>query len=81
MHEWNLYQLSKQPINAVLGFCFTITEMKVQEISFDYTIIENKFLNLMNYSDKTNVLMLLLKMVAFGGLILIMFLVKKYRKA
>lgn len=60
-------------IITVLGFVFTITGMKVQEIPFDYMMIENTCLNLMNYSDETNALMLLLKMVVSGGIILIVF--------
>lgn len=60
-------------IITVVGFCFTITGMKVQEIPLDFTIIANTFTSLMNYNDEANTLMLFLKMLVSGGLILILF--------
>ena len=62
-------------IITVLGFCFTITGMKVQELPLDFAIIENTYTSLMNYSDETNTLMLFLKLLISGGLILILFYV------
>ena len=62
-------------IITVLGFCFTITGMKVQELPLDFTIIENTYTSLMNYSDETNILILFLKLLISGGLILILFYV------
>ena len=62
-------------IITVLGFCFTITGMKVQELPLDFAIIENTYTSLMNYSDETNTLMLFLKLFISGGLILILFYV------
>ena len=62
-------------IITVLGFCFTITGMKVQELSLDYAIIENAYTSLMDYNDETNTLMLFLKLIVSGGLILILFYV------
>lgn len=60
-------------IITVLGFCFTITGMKVQELPLDFTIIENTYISLMNCNDETNTLMLFLKMLVAGGLILVLF--------
>lgn len=60
-------------IITVLGFCFTITGMKVEELSFDYTIIVNSFTSLMNYNDETNTLMMFLKIIVSEGLILFLF--------
>lgn len=60
-------------IITVLGFCFTITGMRVQELPFDFTIIENTYTGLMNYNDETNTMMLFLKMIVLGGIILILF--------
>lgn len=60
-------------IITVLGFCFTITGMKVQELPFDFTIIVNTYTGLMSYNNETNTLMRFLKMIASGGLILILF--------
>lgn len=62
-------------IITVLGFCFTITGMKVQELPLDFAIIENTYTSLMNYNDETNTLMLFLKLLVSGGLILILFYV------
>ena len=62
-------------IITVLGFCFTITGMKVQELPLDFAIIENTYTSLMNYNDETNTLMLFLKLFVSGGLILILFYV------
>lgn len=62
-------------IITVLGFCFTITGMKVQELHLDFAIIENIYASLMNYNDVTNTLMLFLKLIVSGGLILILFYV------
>lgn len=41
---------------TVLGFCFTITGLKVQEIPIDLTIFQSIYTNLMDYSDETNTL-------------------------
>lgn len=60
-------------IITVLGFCFTITGMKVQELPLDFTIIENTYTSIMNYNDETDTLMLFLKMIVSGGLILVLF--------
>lgn len=60
-------------IITVLGFCFTITGMKVQELPLDFTIIESTYVSLMNHNDVTNTSMLFLKMIVSGGLILILF--------
>ena len=60
-------------IITVVGFCFTITGMKVQEVPWDFTIIANTFTSLMNYNDGANTLMLFLKILVSGGLILILF--------
>lgn len=60
-------------IITVLGFCFTITGMKVQELPFDFAPIVNTYTGLMNYNDGTNTLMLFLKMIVSVGLILILF--------
>ena len=62
-------------IITVLGFCFTITGMKVQELPLDFAIIGNTYASLMNYNDETNTLMLFLKLIVSGGLILILFYV------
>lgn len=62
-------------IITVLGFCFTITGMKVQELPLDFAIIENAYASLMNYNDETNILMVFLKLIVFGGLVLIFFYV------
>lgn len=60
-------------IITVLGFCFTIMGMKVQELPLDFAIIENTYTSLMNYNDDTNTLMFFLKIIVSGGLILILF--------
>ncbi len=60
-------------IITVLGFCFTITGMKIQELPLNYTIINNIFTSLINYKDKTNTLVLFLKILGSGGVILILF--------
>jgi hypothetical protein len=60
-------------IITVLGFCFTITGMKVQELPLDFATIENTYTSLMNYNDDTNTLILFLKMIVSGGLILMLF--------
>lgn len=60
-------------IITILGFCFTITGMKVQELSIDFTIISNTYTSLMNYNDDTNTFMLFLKMIVSGGFILMLF--------
>lgn len=60
-------------IITVMGFCFTITGMKVQELPLDFTITVNTYTSLMNCNDETNTLMLFLKMIVSGGLILILF--------
>lgn len=62
-------------IITVLGFCFTITGMKVQELPLDFAIIENIYTSLMNYNDETNTFMLFLKLIVSGELILILFYV------
>lgn len=58
---------------TVLGFCFTITGMKVQEIPIDFSIIQSIFTNLMNYNDETNILLLLFKMIIVGLMLLMVF--------
>ena len=58
---------------TVLGFCFTITGMKIQELPLNFTIIANTFISLMNYNDESNILMQFLKILASGGIILILF--------
>lgn len=60
-------------IITVLGFCFTITGMKVQELPLDFAIIENTYTSIMNYNDETNTLMFFLKMIISEGFILIFF--------
>ena len=56
---------------TVLGFCFTITGLKVQELPLDFDTIENMYNGLMNYNDSTNILMFFLKMLVSEGIILI----------
>jgi hypothetical protein len=60
-------------IITVMGFCFTITGMKIQELPLNFTIIANTFISLMNYNDESNILMQFLKILASGGIILILF--------
>lgn len=60
-------------IITVVGFCFTITGMKLQEIPFNFATIENAYMNWMNYNDETNTLILIPKMLLSSGLVLISF--------
>ncbi len=60
-------------IITVMGFCFTITGMKIQYHPLNFTIIDNIFSGLINYNDETKILMLFLKILVSGGLLLILF--------
>ena len=60
-------------IITVMGFYFTITGMKIQEIPLNFTTIANTFTSLMNYNNESNMLMQFLKILASGGIILILF--------
>ena len=60
-------------IITVMGFYFTITGMKIQELPLNFTIIANTFTSLMNYNNESNMLMQFLKILASGGIILILF--------
>ncbi len=60
-------------IITVMGFFFTITGLKVQEFHLNFKIIVNTYNSLMNNNDETNILMLLLKMIASVGPIFVLF--------
>lgn len=60
-------------IITVLGFCFTITGMKLQEIPVDFLVVENMLETIKNYSDETNILMFLLKQLIQCVLLLMFF--------
>mgnify|MGYP000547548411 CR=1 FL=1 len=60
-------------IITVMGFYFTITGMKIQELPLNFTTIANTFTSLMNYNNESNMLMQFLKILASGGIILILF--------
>ena len=60
-------------IITVMGFCFTITGMKIQELPLNFAIIVDTFTSLINYNDETDLLMLFLEILASGGIILILF--------
>ncbi len=58
---------------TVIGFGFTITGMKLQEIPFDFAIVENMLNTLMNYNDETNTVLLFVKIVGMAMVILLLF--------
>ena len=60
-------------IITVMGFYFTITGMKIQELPLNFTTIANTFTSLMNYNNESNMLMQFLKILASGEIILILF--------
>ena len=60
-------------IITIVGFCFTITGMKVQDITFDFSIIEKIYTNIINYYDGTNILIEFLKLIIMGVIILVLF--------
>lgn len=69
-HNMEFLKLSFLPLGfiiTVVGFCFTITGKKIQDLPFDFMTIVNTFTSLMNYSDETNMLMLPLKILVLGG--------------
>lgn len=58
---------------TIVGFCFTITGMKVQDIAFDFSTIENAYTNITNYYNGTNILIEFLKLIIMGVIILALF--------
>lgn len=60
-------------IITVLGFCFTITGMKVQELPFNFAIIESTYTSLVNDSVETNTVMFFLQILIAVGCIAVLF--------
>ena len=60
-------------IITVSGFFLTITGVKVQELPFDFSILEKLYTSLKNYNLETDILILFLKMMELSGIVWIVF--------
>lgn len=62
-------------IITVIGFFFTITGAKVQELPFDFTIIEKGYTEFVKFIKDTSDLIIILKLIVLVGMVFILFYV------